>query len=44
MTLIFHSNTDECNALVYMLTFPNAEDFISMVANKGLGEDSAYIN
>ena len=26
MTLIFHNNTDECNALVDMLTFPNAED------------------
>jgi len=27
---------DECNALVDMLTFPNAGDFTSMVANEGM--------
>ena len=36
MKLIFHSNTDECNALDSMLTFPNAEDLTSMAANEGL--------
>jgi len=42
MTLIFHNNTDECNALVDMLTFQNAEDLTSIAANKGLEKTQPF--